>query len=230
MQRPEERGTLSVFSELRAAYSSQRTLHELYFHHHDKKQLFEKRIRGAMHDLGDRLAKVAVAPTGSALAKRQKVAIELKGVSNLVEEMLLIAKESYFASLAASQMGHLAFEHTVTISELRSRIAELETEIRCWVQRSSQDVTAAMILAEENVVLARTNGELLEHMTKLNERQRKQTETLESLLADSDFGLPTTVLNEVLPGIYSRLIGGLREPVPNDKGELSILAPTTLAT
>ncbi len=33
-----------------------------------------------------------------------------------------------------------------------------------------------------------------------------------------------------LPGTYSRLIGGLRGPVPNDKGELSILAPTTLAT
>jgi hypothetical protein len=56
------RGTLSVFSELQAAYSSQRTLHELYFHHNDEKQLLEKRIRGAMHDLGDRLAKVAVAP------------------------------------------------------------------------------------------------------------------------------------------------------------------------
>jgi hypothetical protein len=51
------RGTLLVFSELRAAYSSQRTLHELYFHHHDEKQLLEKRIHGAMSDLGDRLAK-----------------------------------------------------------------------------------------------------------------------------------------------------------------------------
>jgi hypothetical protein len=91
--------------------------------------------------------------------------------------------------------------------------------------------------------LARANGELLEHMTKFNERQRKQTETLESLLANSDFGLSTTVLNEILPsgqalldvldlpGVYSRLIRGLRWPVPNDKGgELSILAPTTLAT
>ena len=99
-----------------------------------------------------------------------------------------------------------------------------------------------MILAIENVVLARANGELREHMTKLNERQRKQTETLESLLANSDFGLATTVLNEVLPsgqtllelldlpGTYSRLIGGLRGPVPNDKGVLSILAPTSLAT
>ncbi len=79
-------------------------------------------------------------------------------------------------------------------------------------------------------------------MTKLNARQRKQTETLESLLANSEFGLATTVLNENLPdgqtlldlldlpGTYSRLIGGLRGPVPNDKGELSILAPTTLAT
>ncbi len=96
------RGTLSVFSELQAAYLSQRTLHELYFHHHDEKQLLEKRICGAMHDLGDRLEKVAVVPTGSAIAKRQKVDIELKGVSNLVEEMLSIAKESYCASLAAS--------------------------------------------------------------------------------------------------------------------------------
>ncbi len=69
-----------------------------------------------MHDLGDRLAKAAVAPTGSANTKRQKVAIELKGVSNLVEEMLSIAKESYSASLAACQMDHLAFEHTVTIT------------------------------------------------------------------------------------------------------------------
>jgi hypothetical protein len=127
------RGTLSVFSELRAAYSSQRTLHEMYFHHHGEKQLLEKRVRGAMHDLGDRLAKVAVAQTGSAITKRQKVATELKSVSNLVEEMLSIAKESYSALLAASQMGHLAIEHTVTITELRSRIAELQTEIRSWV-------------------------------------------------------------------------------------------------
>jgi hypothetical protein len=86
-----------------------------------------------------------------------------------------------------------------------------------------------MILAEENVVLTRANGELSEHMTKLNARQRKQTETLESLLANSDFGLATTVLNEVLPsgqtlqelldlpGTYSRLIGGLRGSVPNDR-------------
>jgi hypothetical protein len=33
-----------------------------------------------------------------------------------------------------------------------------------------------------------------------------------------------------LPGVYSRLIGGLRGPVQNAKGELSILASTTLAT
>jgi hypothetical protein len=232
------RGSLSVFSELQAAYSIQRTLHELYFHHHEEKQLLEKRVCGALHDLGGRLAKVAVAPASSAIAKRQKVATELKTVSNLVEEMLSIAKESYGASLAASQMGHLAFEHTVTITDLRSRVAELQTEIRSWVQRSSQDATAAMILAEENVVLARANGELLEHMTKLNARQRKQTETLESLLANSDFGTSTTLLNEILPNGQALLdvldlpgiIGGLRGPVPNDKGVLSILAPTTLAT
>jgi hypothetical protein len=113
------RGTLSVFSEFRAAYSTQRTLHELYFHHHDEKQLLERRIRGAMSDLGDRLAKVAVAPLGSAIVTRQKIAAELKGISNLVEEMLSITKDSYNASLAASQTGHLAFEHTVTITDLR---------------------------------------------------------------------------------------------------------------
>jgi hypothetical protein len=100
-----------------------------------------------------------------------------------------------------------------------------------------------MILAEEeNVVLTRVNSELSEHIVMLSERQRKQTEILESLLVNSDFGLSTTLLNEALPsgqalldlldlpGTYFRLIGGLREPVPNDKGELSILAPTTLAT
>jgi hypothetical protein len=48
------RGVLSVFSELRAAYSSQKTLHELYFHLHDDKKLFELRVRGAMSDLGSR--------------------------------------------------------------------------------------------------------------------------------------------------------------------------------
>jgi hypothetical protein len=105
------RGTLSVFSDLQAAYSSEPTLHALYFHHHEDKQLLEKRVRGAMHDLEDRLAKVAVAPAGSVIAKRQKVATELKIYSNLMEEMLSITKESYGASLAAAQMGHLAFEH-----------------------------------------------------------------------------------------------------------------------
>jgi hypothetical protein len=141
------RGTLSVFSELRAAYSSQRTLHELYFHHHDEKHMLEGRVRGVMHELEDRLAKVAVTPAGSVFAKSQKVAAELKTYSNLMEEMLSITKESYGASLAAAQMGHLAFEHTVTITDLRSRIAELRTEICSWVRRSSEDATAAMILA-----------------------------------------------------------------------------------
>jgi hypothetical protein len=99
-----------------------------------------------------------------------------------------------------------------------------------------------MILAEENVVLARANSELLEHVAKLNSRQWKQTELLETLLVNSDFGLSSSVLKEALPsgqalldlldlpGIYSRLIGGIRGPVPNDKGVLSILVPTTLAT
>ncbi len=79
-------------------------------------------------------------------------AAELKTYSNLVEKMLSITKDSYGASLAAAQMDHLAFEHTVTITDLRSRIAELQTEICSWVRRSSEDATAAMILAEENVV------------------------------------------------------------------------------
>ena len=195
-----------------------------------------------MREFEERLAKVAVNPAGSVHAKRQKVAAELKTYSNLIEEMLSITKESYGASLAAAQMGHLAFEHTVTITDLRSRIAELQTEICSWVRRSSEDATAAMILAEENVVLARANSELLEHVTKLNSRQRTQTESLEALLANSDFGLSSSVISEVLPngqavldlldlpGIYSRLIGGVRGPVPNDKDVLSILAPTTLAT
>jgi hypothetical protein len=169
------RSTLSVFSDLQAAYSNKPTIHALYFHHHEDKQLLEKRVRGAMHELEDRLAKVAVAQAGSVFAKRQKIATELKTYSNLLEEMLSITKGSYGASLAAAQMGHLAFEHTVTITDLRSRVAKLQTEICSLVRRSSQDATAAMILAEENVVLARANSELLEHMAKLNSRHRKQT-------------------------------------------------------
>ena len=33
-----------------------------------------------------------------------------------------------------------------------------------------------------------------------------------------------------LPGVYSRLIGELNEPIANKKGVLSILAPTTFTT
>ncbi len=36
------RGVLSVFSELRAAYSSQKTLHKLYFHLHDDKSFLKR--------------------------------------------------------------------------------------------------------------------------------------------------------------------------------------------
>jgi hypothetical protein len=39
------RGTIAVFSELQLAYTSQRTLHELYFHQHDDKKLLEERVR-----------------------------------------------------------------------------------------------------------------------------------------------------------------------------------------
>jgi hypothetical protein len=45
------RGTIAVFSELQSAYTSQRTLHELYFHQHDVKKLLEERVRGAMSDV-----------------------------------------------------------------------------------------------------------------------------------------------------------------------------------
>ncbi len=109
------RGTLSVFSELKAAYSTQKSLHELYFYHYDDKKVLETRIRGAMSDVGERLRRVAVAPSTSAIAKRQNIDVELQSVSSLVEEMLTMATQSYSASLTASHMGHLAFELNVTI-------------------------------------------------------------------------------------------------------------------
>ncbi len=86
-----------------------------------------------------------------------------------------------------------------------------------------------MILAEENAVLERDNSELAEKTNLLSGHQRKQTEILSGLLTTTDFGLPSTVLHEVvpnsqalldlldLPGIYSRLIGDLREPIVNAK-------------
>jgi hypothetical protein len=45
-----------------------------------------------MSDLGERLEKAAVAPTGSAIQKRQNVANELKPICAFVEEMLEMAK------------------------------------------------------------------------------------------------------------------------------------------
>ncbi len=54
------RATLSVFSELQAAYSSERTLHELYFHQHDDKKQFEERVRAVMSDLEERIVKVSI--------------------------------------------------------------------------------------------------------------------------------------------------------------------------
>ena len=236
------RGTLSVFSELKAAYSAQFSLHELYFHQYDDKKALEDRVRGAMSDVGERLKRASVAHASSVTAKRHNIDVELQGVSSLVEEMLTIAKQSYSASLTASHMGHLALELNITIVQLRRRIDELQKEVRSWILRSSQDSTAAMILAEENVVLAKANSELAVATQQLNNRQRKQTEVLSGLLTTTDFGLPTTVLHEAvpksqtllelldLPGIYSRLIGELKEPIANKKGVLSILAPTTFTT
>ncbi len=54
------RATLSVFSELQAAYSSERTLHELYFHQHDDKKQFEDRVCSVMSDLEERIIKVSI--------------------------------------------------------------------------------------------------------------------------------------------------------------------------
>jgi hypothetical protein len=175
------RGTLSVFSELKAAYSTQKSLHELYFHQYDEKKLLEERVRGTMSDVGGRLCKVAVAPAHSAIAKRQNIDAELQSVSTLVEEMLTMAKQSYSASLTASHMGHLlvAFELNVTIVQLRRRIDELQKEVRSWVLRSSQDSTAAMILSEENVVLAKANGELAEKMHQLNDSSLRSVACLQ---------------------------------------------------
>ncbi len=212
------RGTIAVFSELQSAYTSQRTLHELYFHQHDDKKLLEERIHGAMSKMGERITRVAVNPTGGPIQKRQNVAVELQAISFLVEEMLTMAKQSYSAALTASHMGHLAFEHTLTIAQLRQRIATLQNEISSWVMRSSKDSTAAMILAEENVVLAKVNSDLSTRMHELQGRQRKQTEILNGLLTNADFGLSSTVLPDALPsgqallglldlpGTYSRLI------------------------
>jgi hypothetical protein len=156
--------------------------------------------------------------------------------------MLEIAKRSYGVALTASHLEHIAYEHNVTILDLSSQLATLKREVSGWVLRSSQDTTAAMILAEENVVMAKANQELRAQVQQLQADQRRQTEILNGLLTDTGFGLPTTVLNDTmpsgqalldrldLPGHYSRLIGNLREPYANEQGRLIILAPTTLAT
>ncbi len=223
------RATLAVFSELQAAYSSERTLHELYFHQHDDKKQLEEQIRSVLSDLEERIIKVSIRP-GSVSAKKEAVANEVKAVSALVEEMLQIAKQSHDAALTASHMGHIAFEHNVAIAQLRRRIFDLEDEIASWIFRSSHDASAAMTLAEENVVLAQANRELHESVPKLHEHQRQQTTTLNGLTANFSFGTKDTQTPEIfsngkelleladLPGVYSRLIGDLRATTENSKG------------
>jgi hypothetical protein len=156
--------------------------------------------------------------------------------------MLEIVKRSYGVALTAFHLGHIAYEHNVTILDLSAQLATLKREISGWVMRSSQDATTAMILAEENVVMAKANQELRTQVQQLQANQRRQTEVRNGLLTDTAFGLPTTVLNDSmpsgqalldlldLPGHYSRLIGNLREHYANEQGRLSILAPPTLAT
>ncbi len=50
-----------------------------------------------------------------------------------------------------------------------------------------------MILAEKNVVMAKSNQELRAQVQQFQENQRRQTEVLNGLLTSTDFGLPTTV-------------------------------------
>ncbi len=69
------RATLAVFSELQAVYSSERTLHELYFHQHDDKKQLEERVRSVMSDLEERIVKVLIR-AGSVTAKREAVVTE----------------------------------------------------------------------------------------------------------------------------------------------------------
>ncbi len=85
------RAILAVFSELQAAYSSERTLHELYFHQHDDKKQLEERVRGVMADLEERIVKASIR-AGSVTAKREAVANEVKAVTALVEDLAMLAR------------------------------------------------------------------------------------------------------------------------------------------
>jgi hypothetical protein len=89
------RATISEFSELQAAYSSERTLQkEFYFRHHDDKKQFEERVRGVMADLEERIVKASIR-VGSVTQKKDAVATEVIAVAALVEEMLSITRQSY---------------------------------------------------------------------------------------------------------------------------------------
>ncbi len=79
------------------------------------------------------MTKVATAPLGGAIQKRQNIANEWKPITALVEEILEIANRSYGVVLTASHMGHIAYEHNVTIMEMSEQLATLKQEIRGWV-------------------------------------------------------------------------------------------------
>ncbi len=193
------RGTLLLFSELRVAYSSQNTLHELHFHLHDDKKLLETRVRGAMADLGERLTKAAVAPTGGAIQKRQNIANELKPICALVEEMLEITKRSYGVALTASHMGHIAYVRT------QRNDPGLEQPTRHSQARNPRLGYAILTRRNSSYDSRRRkrhygeSQELRTQVQQLQADQRRQTEVLNGLLTDTAFGLPTTVLNDAMP-------------------------------
>jgi hypothetical protein len=121
------RGTIAVFSELQSAYTSQRT-HELHFHQHDDKKLLKERVRGAPCPKWENGSQewLSIPRAVYVIQKKHNIATELQSIATLVEEMLTMAKQSYSAALTASHMGHLAFEHTLTIAQLRQRIVTLQ--------------------------------------------------------------------------------------------------------
>jgi hypothetical protein len=143
------RGTIAVFFELQSAYTRVRlnALFTSFIFISTMMKSFWKREFVAACPRWERLISAAVNPTGGVTQKKHNIAAESQSIATLVEEMLAMAKQSYSAALTAFHMGHLAFEHTLTIAQLRYRRDQVH-DIILWFNVRYSELALAYTIAD----------------------------------------------------------------------------------
>ena len=238
------RGTIAVFSDLQSVYCSQPTLHELLGSLSKDARIFRERFEQLVTNsqvsfkefLTDRVSRTLLI---------QRFEDEWGKLATLHDELFQLLESARGAEIAASHMGCIAFEHTRTILQLRDEIRSLRSEMVQWTQRASSEATACQTLAEENLIMAETNRKLHEHLQKLHSSMLRQQASLSAVLDDftrgdrlprnerlASLGLDSHESSELasLPSLYSAAMLGVRQPLSNKPGAVSLQSPASSIT